>query len=45
MKKVPTTTFFILNSNKIYARKDIATKLEQNQSPINRSFNFTSKLH
>ena len=28
------TTFFILNSNKIYSRKDIATKLEQNQSPI-----------
>ena len=38
------TTFFILNSNKIYSRKDIATKLEQNQSPINQSLNFTSRM-
>ena len=38
------TTFFILNSNKIYSRKDIATKLEQNQSSINQSLNFTSRM-
>ena len=38
-KKLSTTTFFILNSDKIYSRKDIVTKLEQNQSPINRSLN------
>ena len=38
--KLSTATFFILNS-KIYSRKDIATKLEQNQSPINQSLNFT----
>ena len=37
-------TFFILNSNKIYSRKDIATNLEQNQSPINQSLNFTSRM-
>lgn len=42
--KLSTTTFFILNSNKIYSRKDIVTKLEQNQSPINRSLNFTSRM-
>ena len=41
---ISTTTFFILNSNKIYSRKDIVTKLEQNQSPINRSLNFTSRM-
>ena len=37
-------TFFIVNSNKIYSRKDIVTKLEQNQSPINQSLNFTSRM-
>ena len=42
-KNLSTTTFFILNS-KIYSRKDIATKLEQNQSPINQSLNFTSRM-
>lgn len=28
----------------INSRKDIVTKLEQNQSPINRSLNFTSGM-
>ena len=43
-KNLSTTTYFILNSTKIYSRKDIVTKLEQNQSPINRSLNFTSRM-
>ena len=42
-KKLSTTTFFILNS-KIYSRKGIATKLEQNQSPINQNLNFSSRM-
>ena len=34
-KNLSTTTFFILNSNKIYSRNDIVTKLELKQSTIN----------
>ena len=36
--------YSFLNSNKIYSRKDIVTKLEQNQSSINQSLNFTSRM-
>ena len=43
-KNLSTTTFFNLNSNKIYSRNDIVTKLELKQSTINWSRNFTSRM-